>query len=65
MVAPSGDQAGGSRLGGDTRAPDTTDSDGSLPASGQGGNQVAGGGLDRWPSLVGQGRLGGRLPDEQ
>jgi hypothetical protein len=38
VVAPSGDQAGGPRLGGGTRAPVTADSNGSLAASGLGGD---------------------------
>ena len=42
MVIPSGDQAVGPRLGGDTRAPVADDGDGSLAASGLGGGQVAG-----------------------
>ena len=42
MVAPSGGQADGSRLGGGTIASVIADSDGSLPASGPGGEQVAG-----------------------
>ena len=42
MVAPSGDQAGGQRLGGGTIAPVTAGSDGSLPAAGLGGDQAAG-----------------------
>ena len=57
MVAPSGDQAGGPRLGGGTRAPVTTGGDGALQAAGHGGDQVAGGGLDRWCLLVGRGKL--------
>ena len=44
VVAPSGDQAGGPRLGGGTRAPVPAGGDGSLPGSG-GGAQVA---VDRW-----------------
>ena len=43
MVAPSGDQTGGSRLGCGTRAPVTAADDGSLPAVGLGDDQVAGG----------------------
>ena len=41
MVAPSGGQVGGSRLGGGTRAPVTANGDGSMPAPGLGGSQVA------------------------
>ena len=38
VVAPIGDQAGCPRLGGGTRAPVTADSNGSLAASGLGGD---------------------------
>ena len=38
VVAPGGDQAGGPRLGGGTRTSVTADSDGSLAASGLGGD---------------------------
>ena len=38
VVASSGDQAVGPRIGGGTRAPVTTNSDGSLAASGMGGD---------------------------
>ena len=37
-VEPSGDQAGGPRLGGGTRASVTADRDGSLATSGMGGD---------------------------
>ena len=60
MVALSCDQADGPRLGGGTRASVTADGDGSVAAFGLGGDQVAGGGLDRWCLLVGRGRL---VPD--
>ena len=42
VVAPSGGQADGPRLGGGTTALVTTEGDGSMPASGLGGGQVAG-----------------------
>ena len=59
MVALSGDQALGPRLGGGTRAPVIADGDGSQP--GLGANQVAGGDLEWVYLLLGQGRLIARL----
>ena len=44
VVAPSGDQTCGPKLGGGTRASVTTDGNTLLAASGLGGDQVAGGG---------------------
>ena len=52
MLAPSGDQAGGPRQGGGTRAAVTTCGDGSVTAS-EGGSQVARSSGVRWFTLEG------------